>query len=115
MSTAKEINKLLDRYSKCKKDLEEIRYQYESNPEFTLKDSTTGKSVTKDFVLNKASGVMEEVTMLLDKATNGGKSCKDMFTNIYYVNDTSQDKIIAEEIRTNKLNTEIDKQADSNN
>ena len=115
MSNAKEINKLLDEYSKCKKDLDEITYQYENNADFSLKDKATGKEVTKEFVLNKASGVMEEVTMLLDKATNGGKSCKDMFTNIYYVNDIRQDKIIADEIRENKLNEEIDKQADSNN
>ena len=61
-------------------------------------------------MLNKASGVMEEITLQLEVATNNGKNCRDMFTNDYYVNDMSQDKIIAKEIRTNKLNEELDKQ-----
>ena len=115
MTSAKDINKLLDEYSKCKKDLDEIIYQYENNPNFKLNDKATGEPVTKDFVLNKASGIMEEAHLQLDKATNGGQNCRDMFTNQYYVNDMSQDKIIAEEIRESKLNKAIDKQIDSNN
>ena len=44
-----------------------------------------------------------------------GDEFRDMFTNDYYINDFSQDKIIAEEIRANKLKEELDKQEVNNN
>jgi hypothetical protein len=115
MSTAKDINKLLDEYSKCRKDFNEIKEKYESNPDFTLHDKDTGETVAKDFVLNKASGIMEGIGEEIKSLTNGGKNCRDLFTNQYYINDMSQDKQIAEEIRANKLKEEIEKQQDSNN
>ena len=106
MNLASEINELLDRLSESHRNLNEIKNQYNSNPQFELKNSKTGKTVTKDFVLSTASGVIQEIKDDLNKTTNNGSRVRDIFTNDYYVNDMSQDKIIAEQIRANKLKEE---------
>ena len=115
MTLAKDVNKLLDEYSRCKKDFNEIKEQYESNPDFSLTDKNTGEEVAKDFVLNKASGIMEGIGEKINTLTNNGQNCRDLFTNQYYINDLTQDKKIAEEIKANKFKDENNKQQDSNN
>ena len=56
-------------------------------------------SVTRDInelldQLPQAAGEQEtqEIVDQLNKLTNQGKSIKDLFTNLYYVNDTGEDK-----------------------
>lgn len=103
MNLASEINELLDRLSESHSHLNEIKNEYNNNPQFSLKDSKTGEPVTKDFVLSTASGVIQEIKDNLNKTTDNGRRVKDIFTNDYYINDMSQDKIIADKIRANKL------------
>jgi len=103
MNLASEINELLDRLSESHSHLNEIKNEYNRNPEFTLKDTKTGEPVTKDFVLSTASGVIQEIKDDLNKTTDNGRRVRDIFTNDYYINDMSQDKIIANKIKANKL------------
>ena len=103
MNLASEINELLDRLSESHSHLNEIKNEYSKNPQFSLKDSKTGEPVTKDFVLSTASGVIQEIKDDLNKTTDNGRRVRDIFTNDYYVNDMSQDKIIANKIRASKL------------
>ena len=103
MNLASEINELLDRLSESHSHLNEIKNEYNNNPQFSLKDSKTGEPVTKDFVLSPASGVIQEIKDDLNKTTDNGRRVRDIFTNDYYVNDMSQDKIIANKIRASKL------------
>ena len=56
-----------------------------------------------------------EVIDDLNTLTNNGKNCRDLFTNQYYVNNFTQDKVIAEEEKQERLDKEIQKQRDSNN
>ena len=103
MNLASEINDLLDRLSESHSHLNEIKNEYNNNPQFSLKDSKTGEPVTKDFVLSTAIVVIHEINDNLNKTTDNGRRVKDIFTNDYYINDMSQDKIIADKIRANKL------------
>jgi hypothetical protein len=66
-------------------------------------------------VLNKADEVYDIMIDDLNKLTKEGQNCRDVFTNQYYINDLSQDRLIAEEIRANKLAVEEAKQKNSNN
>ena len=101
MSLAKEVNKLLDELSASQADLDEIKKEYKQNPNFNLKDHKTGEAVTKEIVLNKAGEAIHSIKDQLDKVTRNGENCRDLFTNIYYVNDFSQDKQITNELNTN--------------
>ena len=103
MNLASEINELLDKLSETHSHLNEIKNEYSKNPQFSLKDSKTGEPVTKDFVLSTASGVIQEIKDDLNKTTDNGRRVRDIFTNDYYVNDMSQDKIIANKIKEDKL------------
>lgn len=62
MSTANLINALLDEYNNIKQD----------------------KSNTDDTI--------ENIITDLNKITNNGESINDVFNNIYYVNDSMEDK-----------------------
>ena len=115
MSVANEINKKLDELSKVTADLNELKSQYNSDPEFALKNSETGEVVDKEVVFNTAEKNIDQIKLDLNTITHSGESVKDVFTNIYYVNDFSQDKQIADEIRANKLKREEDKQNPNSN
>ena len=109
MTSAREINEKLDailRYNQERKAVE-LGYQ---DPNFTLNDTDTGEKVTKEMVLNKADEVYEVIIEDLNKLTNDGQNCRDLFTNQYYINDFAQDKLIAEEIRLNKMEDCLAKQ-----
>lgn len=103
MNLASEINQLLDKLSDVQTDLETTENQYNTNPEFTLKNSKTGEPVTKEFVLSTVSGMIQEIKDDLNKTTDNGRRVRNIFTNDYYVNDMSQDKVIANKIREDKL------------
>jgi len=114
MTSAREINEKLDEIIRHNREREAVELDY-TDPDFTLEDANTGKKVTKEMVLNKADEVYELIIEDLNKLTHSGQHCRDMFTNDYYVNDFSQDKIIAREIRENKMKAELAKQKAENN
>ncbi len=114
MTSAREINKKLDEIIRHNRERKAVELDY-ADPHFTLKDVNTGEQVTKEMVLNKADEVYEVIIKDLNKLTHSGQNCRDIFTNDYYVNDFAQDKIIAEEIRANKLAVEEAKQKNANN
>jgi len=101
MSLAKEINKRLDAILAHNAELKELNKKFK-DPEFKLKDMKTGKIVTKEFALNKAQEAYDGIIGDLNQITNEGKNCRDLFTNIYYVNNLMEDKVIAKEIESNK-------------
>ena len=113
MTSAKEINEKLDAILLHHQQVAEVHKEFEK-PNFELKHSDTGKTATKEDVLNKADEIYNNIICDLNSLTSG-RSVKDMFTNIYYVNDLSQDKQIAKEIRANKLKEEEDKQNPNSN
>jgi hypothetical protein len=113
MTSAREINKKLDEIIEVKRQLTELENDLPDSA--TLKDIETGEPVTKDLVVNKGREQLAQIKEELNKLTNNGQNCRDMFTNNYYVNDMSQDKIIAKEINSNKLNKELANQDTSNN
>jgi hypothetical protein len=109
MNTAKEINNKLDEILLHQKTLIELEKDY-NDPDFGLEEEGTGEKVTKEIVLNKAQKIKDQIINDLNKLTNDGKNCRDMFTNQYYINDMLQDKEIAEQNRANKLFSNLDKQ-----
>ena len=109
MNTAKEINNKLDEMLLHQETLIELEKDY-NDPDFGLEEEDTGEKVTKEIVLNKAQKIKDQIIKDLNKLTNNGKNCRDMFTNQYYINDMLQDKEIAEQNRANKLFYELDKQ-----
>ena len=113
MTSAKEINEKLDAILLHHHQVSEVHKEFEK-PNFELKHSDTGETATKEDVLNKADEIYNNIIHDLNGLTSG-RSIKDMFTNIYYVNDFAQDKQIANEIRANKLKEEEDKQNPNSN
>ncbi len=114
MNLASEINKKLDEIIRHNKEKEAVELDFQ-DPNFKLKDVNSGEQVTKEMVLNKADEVYEVIIGDLNKLTNDGQNCRDLFSNPYYVNDMTQDRKIADEIRANKLAIEEIKQENSNN
>ena len=113
MESAREINKKLDEISDLQSQIEEI--ENEVSDKSMLKDISTGEPVTKEFVLNKGREQIAQITQELNQITNNGQNCREVFTNPYYINDFAQDKIIANEIKENKLQAEKQKQNTPNN
>ena len=103
MNLASEINKRLDAILAHKAELKELNKEFK-NPEFQLKNPQTGELVTKEFALNKAQEAYDDIIGDLNQITNEGKNCRDLFTNIYYVNNLMEDKQITKEIEANKVN-----------
>ena len=109
MTSAREINEKLDEIIRHNRERKAVELDFQ-DPSFTINDVNTGGKVTKEMVLNKADEVYEVIIGDLNKLTHSGQNCRDMFTNPYYVNDFSQDKLIAEEIRLNKMEECLAKQ-----
>tara|TARA_R110000824_G_scaffold374147_2_gene564649 strand:+ start:954 stop:1298 length:345 start_codon:yes stop_codon:yes gene_type:complete len=114
MNLARQINEKLDEISRHNQERNAVEADFQ-DPNFTLKSVESGEQVTKEMVLNKADEVYEIMIGDLNKLTNSGQNCRDIFTNEYYINDFSQDKAIAEEVRANKLAIEEAKQNKHNN
>ena len=114
MSLAREINEKLDEIIEYKKQLDAVNNDFKK-PDFTLNDVNSGEQVTKEMVLNKATEIYDQIISDLNKLTNDGKNCRNIFNNQYYVNDMSEDRRIAEQDRKNKLKIEQAKQDGKNN
>ena len=102
MNLAREINEKLDEILRHNRERKEVELDFQ-DPSFTMNDVNSGEQVTKEMVLNKADEVYEVIIENLNKLTREGKNCRDIFTNQYYINDFSQDKLIAKEMRLNKI------------
>ena len=105
MSLAREINKKLDEIIEHNKQLDAVHKDYD-DPDFSMNNVNTGEGVTKEMVLNKATEIYDGIVADLNKLTNDGKNCRNIFDNPYYINDIGEDKRIAKEIERNKLNIE---------
>ena len=114
MSLAREINKKLDEIIQYNIQLDAVNNDFK-NPDFKIKDVNSGEQVTKEMVLNRATEIYDQIISDLNKLTNDGKNCRNIFDNPYYVNDMGEDRRIAEEIRENKLKVEQAKQDGKNN
>lgn len=114
MSLAREINKKLDEIIEHNKQVNAVNKDYD-DPEFSMNNADTGEKVTKKMVLNKAKEVYEGIVSDLNKLTNDGKNCRNIFDNPYYINDMGEDKRVTEEMERNKLNIEKAKQDGKNN
>ena len=114
MSLAREINKKLDEIIEYNIQLDAVNNDFK-NPDFKIKDVNSGEQVTQEMVLNRATEIYDQIISDLNKLTNDGKNCRNIFDNPYYVNDMSEDRRIAEEIRENKLKVEQAKQDGKNN
>lgn len=113
MTLAKEINEKLDAILSAMDELRELEVEIDDDLEFENKE--TGQIVTKEIVLNKGQEDIEQIKADLNKITNNGKNVKNIFDNQFYINDMMQDKVIAEEINSNKINSELSKQGDPQN
>tara|TARA_Y100000817_G_C16450738_1_gene364881 strand:+ start:74 stop:418 length:345 start_codon:yes stop_codon:yes gene_type:complete len=113
MTLAKEINEKLDAILSAMDELRELEVEIDDDLEFENKE--TGQIVTKEIVLNKGQEDIDQIKADLNKITNDGKNVKNIFDNQFYINDMMQDKVIAEEINSNKINSELSKQGDPQN
>tara|TARA_B100000579_G_C22368093_1_gene636987 strand:- start:15 stop:359 length:345 start_codon:yes stop_codon:yes gene_type:complete len=114
MSLAREINEKLDAILKHQKEVEAVNKDYD-DPEFSMNNANTGEEVTREMVLNKAEEIYDGIVADLNKLTNNGKNCRNIFDNPYYINDIGEDKRIAKEIERNKLDIEKAKQNGKDN
>ena len=100
MSLAKQINKKLDEILSLRKEMAQMDKELDEGA--ILKNKQTGDDLTKEDALGCVEGVIDRLKDDLNKLTNSGSNCRDIFTNPYYVNDTIQDKIANQE-STNKI------------
>ena len=114
MNLATQINEKLDAILHFNRELDRVKEDY-NNPDFELKDKETGEKVTKEIVLNKAQEQYEQIIGDLNQITNNGKNVRNIFNNPYYINDSLQDKLIAKEMRLNKMEECLNKQNDPQN
>ena len=113
MTLAKEINEKLDAILSAMNELRELEVEIDDDLEFENKE--TGQIVTKEIVLNKGQEDIDQIKADLNKITNDGKNVKNIFTNQFYINDMIQDKVIADEIRLNKMEECLAKQNNPEN
>lgn len=113
MTLAKEINEKLDAMLSAMNDLHELESEIDDDLEFENKD--TGQIVTKEIVLNKGQEDIDQIKEELNEITNNGQNVKNIFDNQFYINDMIQDKVIADEIRLNKMEECLSKQNNPEN
>jgi len=113
MTLAKEINEKLDAILSAMDELRELEAEIDDDLEFENKE--TGQIVTKEIVLNKGQEDIDQIKADLNKITNNGKNVKNIFDNQFYINDMIQDKVIADEIRLNKMEECLSKQNNPEN
>ena len=113
MTLAKEINEKLDAILSAMDELRELEVEIDDDLEFENKE--TGQIVTKEIVLNKGQEDIDQIKADLNKITKDGKNVKNIFDNQFYINDMIQDKVIADEIRLNKMEECLSKQNNPEN
>ena len=112
MSLAKEINNKLDQIIALKEELSLM--QKEVPQDAVLTNKKTGDKMSVSDAVDIAQGVIEKVKGDLRTITNNGQNVRDIFTNVYYINDVMQDKEIVEKQLQEKLNKAKPNKLDSN-
>ena len=112
MSLAKEINLKLDEIIALKEEL--VAMEQEVPKDAVLTNKKTGDEMTLDDAIGIAEGVIDKVKEDLSVITNEGQNVKDIFTNMYYINDMTEDKRIAEQEIEKKLNKAKPNKLESN-
>jgi septal ring factor EnvC (AmiA/AmiB activator) len=102
MSITKEINKKLDEILSIRAEINRMKKELNNNESLTNK--LTGEKCTKQDALDIVENVIDDIKKDLNKITNNGKNVKDIFTNNYYVNDSMEDKRIAQNNNNKFLN-----------
>ncbi len=112
MSLARQINNKLDEIIALKEEL--ALMEKEVPKDAVLTNKKTGDKMSVDDAVDIAYGVINKVKEDLSAITNEGQNVKDIFTNIYYVNDAMEDKRIVEKQIEEKLNKAKPNKLDSN-
>lgn len=94
MNLAKQINQKLDEIISIRKEIK--RMNHDLSDETSLKNIQTGEPTNKAEALRVVEGMVDQIKDELNQITNNGQNTKDIFTNKYYINDTMQDREIAE-------------------
>lgn len=94
MSTAKDINKLLDQMLTIRGEIARMRADLDTNA--NLVNNQTGEKISANKIEELANNEINEIKKELNKVTNEGKRARGLFNNDYYVNDMLQDKLIVE-------------------
>ena len=94
MSTAKDINSLLDDMLVIRSEISRMRADLKSNE--TLVNNQTGEKISANKIEELANNEINEIKSELNKLTNDGANIHGIFNNTYYVNDMLQDKLIAQ-------------------
>ena len=94
MSTAKDINSLLDDMLVIRSEISRMRADLKSNE--TLVNNQTGEKISANKIEELANNEINEIKKELNKITNEGKRARGLFDNVYYVNDMLQDKLLVD-------------------
>jgi hypothetical protein len=105
MNIQKKINKKLDEILKFRAEIKRMDDEVKDGEE--VNDLQTGDKTDKEGALRVVEGMIDQIKEEINSLTNNGKNVKDIFTNIYYINDMMQDKEI--------VNREIDEQKNNDN
>ena len=113
MTLAREIITKLDQIIALKKELSQMKE--EVSPDAVLTNKDTGDDMSLDDAVTITYGVLRKIKDDLNQITNDGQNVRNIFDNQFYINDMSQDKLIAEEIRLNKMEDCLAKQTNPEN
>ncbi|MCH1612673.1 MAG: hypothetical protein L7S72_05180 [Flavobacteriales bacterium] len=94
MSTAKDINSLLDDMLVIRSEISRMRADLKSNE--TLVNNQTGEKISANKIEELANNEINEIKSELNKLTNEGKNIRGIFNNDYYINDMLQDKLLVD-------------------
>jgi hypothetical protein len=112
MNLARQINSRLDELLEIESEIK--RMNSEITDKEILTNINTGDKISKTEVIKSVSDMKSQIVEDLNKLTNGGKNCRDIFTNDYYVNDLTQDKEIVQKQTADTLNKSKPKDIESN-
>ena len=91
MSLAKEVNEHLDNILAIRAEIRKMEGEIKDNQ--TLTNKTTGEVMNKKQVVSFVEKTINDIKIELNKITNDGTNVKEIFTNKYYINDLTQDKV----------------------
>ena len=112
MNLAKQINSRLDELLEIESEIK--RMNSEITNEEILTTLNTGEKLSKSEDIESVSEMRKQIVEDVNKLTNDGQNCRDIFTNDYYVNDVMQDKEIVQKQTENILNKSKPKNIESN-
>ena len=91
MSLAKEVNEHLDNILAIRAEIKRMEVEIKDNQ--TLTNKQTGEQMEKKEVIGFIENTINDIKIELNKITNNGENINEIFTNKYYINDLTQDKI----------------------